>query len=69
VVLAATNRPETATRMPREHRGSLDWLAGQLMEHETVDGATVLEALRRENSFVPPHWRSAALQAAEGAEG
>ncbi|WAL68951.1 ATP-dependent zinc metalloprotease FtsH [Amycolatopsis cynarae] len=37
-----------AVRLLRDHRDALEWLAGQLMEHETVDGGAVLEALRHE---------------------
>ncbi|MFD2417086.1 ATP-dependent zinc metalloprotease FtsH [Amycolatopsis pigmentata] len=38
----------TAVRILRERRDALDRLAAELMEHETVDGSTVLEVLDRE---------------------
>jgi cell division protease FtsH len=38
----------SAVRILREHRGALDALAAELVEHETVDGATVLEVLNRD---------------------
>jgi cell division protease FtsH len=60
---------ERAIRLLRAHRVSLDWLAGQLREHETVDGAAVLEALRQEDSFVPAHGRSPAVLVNQRREG
>ena len=39
---------EHAVCLLREHRTALDRLATELMDHETVDGAAVLEALEHE---------------------
>ncbi|TNC19339.1 ATP-dependent zinc metalloprotease FtsH [Amycolatopsis alkalitolerans] len=44
---------QRAIRMLTDHRGALDRLAAELMEHETVDGSTVLEVLRREKALLP----------------
>ena len=41
-----TEQYERAQALLREHRAALETLAGELLEHETLDGSAVAEALK-----------------------
>jgi cell division protease FtsH len=43
-----TKQYERAQALLREHRGALESLAKELLEHETLDGSAVQESLQKE---------------------
>ena len=55
-----TEQYERAQALLREHRGALETLAGELLEHETLDGSAVQAAVQAEG---------AAQNAGAGSEG